>query len=58
MTINDYKQLKKYNIDELIKIAIHNELFCNDCYISKKQIREALYTCLLVGYILEVPDTL
>ena len=58
MTINDYKQLKKYNIDELIKIAIHNELFCNDYYISKKQIRQSLYTCLLIGDTLEVPDTL
>lgn len=56
--INVYKDLHKYDVNQLVKIAIHNKLFSNDYYMSKKEIKIALYTCMLTGDPLLIPDDL
>lgn len=55
-SITKYEELLKYNIDDLIKIATFNGLYNNDYYMSVKQLREALYSCLLADDILDIPD--
>lgn len=50
------QDLDKYNVDQLVKIAVYNRLFGNDYYVSKKEIKQALWTCVLTGDILLIPD--
>ena len=56
--IGTCKDLDKYNVDQLIKIAVYNGLFANDYYVSKKEIKEALWTCVITGDTLLIPDHL
>ena len=55
MIIKFYEDLLKYNINDLIKIAIFNKLFDNNSYISKKEILQCFYSYLMFDYII-VPD--
>jgi hypothetical protein len=55
MKVMNMDELKKYTKDELVKIALHNQLYNNGYYMSKKELRIALYTCHLAGIVLFIP---
>ena len=56
--IIDYRDLDKYTVVQLVKIAVHNNLFDNSYYVSKKDIKTALCACILMGDTLLIPDTM
>jgi hypothetical protein len=57
MEIHKFNDLKKYNINGLVKIAVYNQVYNNEYYISKKELKIALYNCLLV-HSLKIPDNM
>ena len=52
----EYEDLKPYNKEQLVRIATYNELYKNEYYISKLELQMALYTCLLSGNELVIPE--
>ena len=55
MIIDCYEDLVKFNMNDLIKIALFNKLFDNSYYISKKEILQCFYSHLMIDYII-IPD--
>ena len=45
--IYEFNDLRKYRKDGLIKIAVYNKLFHNEYYMTKKELKAALYVCML-----------
>ena len=58
MSIMDINNLKGYTKDELVKIAIFNDLYKNNYYMSKRELRIALYSCYIANIVLYVPETM
>ena len=58
MKISKYRDLHKYTIDELVQIAVYNKLYNNEYYMSKKEMKIGLYTCLLADIEILIPDNM
>lgn len=58
MEIKEFRDLHKYTLDGLIKIAVHNGLYSNEYYLSKKELKAAIYNCLLADERIVVPDNM
>lgn len=55
MQVMNIDKLRDYTKDDLVKIAIYNELYNNSYYMSKKELIEALYTCHVCSIVLFMP---
>jgi hypothetical protein len=55
MQVINMDELSIYTKDELVEIALHNQLYNNSYYMSKKELRIALYTCHLADIVLFMP---
>ena len=58
MVIKEFNDLRRYSVHGLVKIAVYNELFENEYYMSKKELQIALYNCLLANHALLIPDNM
>lgn len=55
MDITEFRDLHKYTVDGLVKIAVHNGLYNNEYYMSKRELKVAIYNCLLADLRIAIP---
>lgn len=58
MQIKEFKDLHNYTINGLVKIAVYNGLFKNEYYMSKRELKAGIYSCLLANEDIFVPDNM